>query len=598
MSYTKTNWQNTPSTQTPISAANLNHMEQGIFDAAQTADSAQSGVDGLDPRMDLVEQRLDNLIPQGTPTQGNAELIDIRVGANGVTYPTAGDAVRGQVTQLKSALTEYPYTLEWTDGGYIQSASGVVASLSGFSYTENYYYARPFNKIKWKAYANANMGLSFYARDYRFISSRDAGNITDGDVVTIDVPQGAYFFRLTSKTANKTDTTVIAVNDIADIEKKNYGNADKNDLGQNTYEWEDGKYVNYLGTLSTLSGYSATEKINVMPKESVSIWTRISANYCICFYDANDQVLTAFTTGSGYAKYDFIAPDKAAYFRASCVTNDKYRFGVEFGTLKEVVKNISNHVTALENSFSTTVNPLATIKDEYGLLGIFHHVGIVGDSLASGESASNEGGSVAYHDLYAYSWGQCLARATGNTYYNFSQGGMTAKGWMSAWYGTATDGNHDCELYIIALGVNDKNASYGIGTISDINDADYTQNADSFYGHYGKIIQALKAHSPKAKFMLIGIPNNPTAFASYNAAISAIASHFDDCYYMDLYTYGKDLFGNGTIISQGLRSGHYNAFSYYLISNVIGTYAEWIIRNNASDFSQVEFIGTEWSWNT
>ena len=32
MSYTKTNWQNTPSTQTPISAANLNHMEQGIAD--------------------------------------------------------------------------------------------------------------------------------------------------------------------------------------------------------------------------------------------------------------------------------------------------------------------------------------------------------------------------------------------------------------------------------------------------------------------------------------------------------------------------------------------------------------------------------------
>lgn len=110
MSYTKTNWQNTPSTQTPISAANLNHMEQGIFDAAQTADSAQSGVDGLDPRMDLVEQRLDNLIPQGTPTQGNAELIDIRVGANGVTYPTAGDAVRGQVTQLKSALSDISET--------------------------------------------------------------------------------------------------------------------------------------------------------------------------------------------------------------------------------------------------------------------------------------------------------------------------------------------------------------------------------------------------------------------------------------------------------------------------------------------------------
>jgi hypothetical protein len=85
-------------------------MEQGIYDAAAVADQAEAGVEALDPRMDLVEQRLDNLIPQGTPTEGNAELIDIRVGANGVTYPTAGDAVRGQYGDLKSALTDQTET--------------------------------------------------------------------------------------------------------------------------------------------------------------------------------------------------------------------------------------------------------------------------------------------------------------------------------------------------------------------------------------------------------------------------------------------------------------------------------------------------------
>lgn len=104
MAYVKTTWQNSPSTNTPINATNLNHIEQGIYEAAATADQAESGVEALDPRMDLVEQRLDNLIPEGTPTQGNAELIDIRVGANGITYPDAGSAVRGQVTEIKSAL--------------------------------------------------------------------------------------------------------------------------------------------------------------------------------------------------------------------------------------------------------------------------------------------------------------------------------------------------------------------------------------------------------------------------------------------------------------------------------------------------------------
>lgn len=116
MAYVKTTWQNSPSTNTPINATNLNHIEQGIYDAAATADQAEAGVESLDPRMDLVEQRLDNLIPEGTPTQGNAELIDIRVGADGVTYPDAGSAVRGQVTAIKSALIEQMEDVEYITG--------------------------------------------------------------------------------------------------------------------------------------------------------------------------------------------------------------------------------------------------------------------------------------------------------------------------------------------------------------------------------------------------------------------------------------------------------------------------------------------------
>lgn len=36
MAYNKTNWENSPSTNTPINAANLNKIEQGIYDLDQT----------------------------------------------------------------------------------------------------------------------------------------------------------------------------------------------------------------------------------------------------------------------------------------------------------------------------------------------------------------------------------------------------------------------------------------------------------------------------------------------------------------------------------------------------------------------------------
>ncbi len=148
--------------------------------------------------------------------------------------------------------------------------------------------------------------------------------------------------------------------------------------------------------------------------------------------------------------------------------------------------------------------PLDIIKETCGFAGIFKQIGVIGDSLASGEFESHdENGSIVYTDMYEYSWPAVLERITGTKYNNYSRGGMTAREYMQSW----ADANGFWQwnqAYIIALGNNDSFVfGHPLGSVKDVNAECPQDNADTFFGNMGQIVCKLKTIEPNARIFVV-----------------------------------------------------------------------------------------------
>ena len=92
-----------------LSASLGRDVRQAIHDGIETCytDGKAGSIDLIARQeINVLDARMDSFasLPAGS-TSGDAELADIRVGVDGITYDSAGDAVRSQVGGLKSDLT-------------------------------------------------------------------------------------------------------------------------------------------------------------------------------------------------------------------------------------------------------------------------------------------------------------------------------------------------------------------------------------------------------------------------------------------------------------------------------------------------------------
>lgn len=175
------------------SATNMIQQYKNDIDASELAYRQQLALDIANTTASLQAQ-LDLAISGATV---DSEVINARLGANGVTYSTLGDAIREQITDL----TEMSNTIYLTyANGFIDGQGVWHDDPGGSRKVSSYVLCAPSSVVSYAAETNhANiLAINFYDRDLNFISG--VGNVgPNGDRFTATAPANTKYCRISTR---------------------------------------------------------------------------------------------------------------------------------------------------------------------------------------------------------------------------------------------------------------------------------------------------------------------------------------------------------------------------------------------------------------
>ena len=335
---------------------------------------------------------------------------------------------------------------------------------------------------------------------------------------------------------------------------------------------EAGYYINATNGTKTEHQseiYGCSDYIDIKDYQNMkmSFTALFNGSAGIAFYDASKIFIsgvsgTTIGNSTNIQTIETIVPERASYVRLTIKATESL-------TITDYPIEFVGSIGLLSGSLNELRETVDNVAMKYASLSMFEKIGVIGDSYASGEIFVNGSGA----DYYNLSWGQNIARLCGIDCTNYSKGGLTTKTWLSnATYGLSKLLSDTArQLYMICLGLNDSTAigqgTYSLGTSADMN-VDYTQNPDTFYGNYGRIIGNIKTHAPNAKIIICTVTEgNVNDFATVNNAIETIA----EAQNIPLMNLKEDPFFLSAYYRNCMVSNHPTAISY-------SGYAEGIMR--------------------
>lgn len=231
----------------------LSDLIQPLFDEYKIDIDAEVAnmilrIDNQDDEITTLIARMDTFasLPPGS-TAGNAELLDIRVGYEGTTWPTAGDAVRGQVKDVEMKIDQiaadfndlniYLYKQDYymnagTETALVGYNIYKIPIENGDVLTLSYDYSNPF----WSGLSTAYIAC-YEDTDNTFTNALpNSGqanyyqNLLDSQSTFLGYSTSAYLYlnikadKITTVTMKKNKTSPALVNDVkaVDVFDANY----------------------------------------------------------------------------------------------------------------------------------------------------------------------------------------------------------------------------------------------------------------------------------------------------------------------------------------------------------------------------------------